>query len=103
MQLRVCEPELVPGTMAHGVHVDAPSHFVNRIEFGPSLLITNSHTLVPSVAPNKPPLTVPLAGFIDWLAPKAGGAGDKAAHAFVAVLYEAPATTVPPELLRRNA
>ena len=80
-----------------------PSNFVNRIEFDASLLIRNSQTLVPSVAPNNPPLTVPLAGFIDWLAPNPGGAGDSAAHTFVAVLYDAPAIAVPPELPRRKA
>ena len=54
MNLRVCVPLFVPGTTAHGVQA-VPVNFVKRIEFGPSVLIRNSQTLVPSVAPNRPP------------------------------------------------
>src|SRR3954465_4263403 len=101
MKFRVCDPEFVPGTTAHGVQVDAPSHLLNRIEFDASLLMTNSHTFVPSVAPNNPPLTAFAdAGFIPWFAPNVGGAGDNAAHVLFPALYEAPATAVPAALFR---
>src|SRR5262245_53823551 len=51
MKLRVCVPLLVPGTAAQAVQ-DVPLNFEKRIEFAASVLMTNSHTFVPSVAPN---------------------------------------------------
>src|SRR5919112_1387552 len=55
MNARVCEPLFVPGTTAHGVHVE-PLNFVKRTELDASVLMKNSQTLdVPSVAPKSPP------------------------------------------------
>ena len=79
-KLRVCVPVFVLGTGDHGDHV-LPLNFVYRIELAASVLMQNSQMLLtPSVAPKRPP---PLLNA--WPVPKAGGAGDMAAHAFVAV------------------
>src|SRR5262249_40876127 len=53
MKLRVWVLRSVPGTVAHPVHVP-PINALNRIELAGSLLMQNSQTLVPSVAPNTP-------------------------------------------------
>src|SRR4051812_39506111 len=104
MKFRLCVPDAVPGTGAHGDHDDVEAvNLVNWTVFAVSPLITNSQTLVPSVAPNSPLATVDEGTFIDnWLL-KLGGAGENVAHVSVPALYDAPANCVPPELLRRNA
>src|SRR5881394_2148994 len=109
MKLRVCVPTSVPGTVAHAVHT-VPLNFVYRIELARSVvapLITNSQTLVPSVAPNRPPLTglVEPPIFIDCPVTNDGGAGDRAVQLFPAAEYVAPiiAAPVPVVLFLRNA
>src|SRR4026207_397785 len=93
-KLRAWVPLLVPGTGAHAVHVP-PLNFVNWIELAASVAMANSQTLVPSVAPNRPPPDLnetPL---------KFGGAVS-ADHGFAAALYVAPSTSGPLALGRRR-
>src|SRR5215510_1497987 len=85
----------VPGTAAHGVQ-DVPSKRVHRIVLETSVLITNSQTLVPSVAPKIP---APALKACPW--PNAGGAGAIADQLLPVTLYDAPST--PPPALRRKA
>ncbi len=46
---------VVPGTVAHGVHAPAAELRVENRVGGVVTMMTNSQTLVPSVAPNRPP------------------------------------------------
>src|SRR4051812_19706310 len=92
MKFRVCVPVFVPGTVAHALH-DEPLNFVKRIEFAASEgwpLMTNSHTLAPSVAPK-----IPAPALKAWPDAKAGGAGDSVTQLLFAAEYDAPLTAVP--------
>ena len=80
MKLRVCDPTPVPGTVVHAVH-DAPLNCVQRIEFAVSVLMTNSQTFVPSVAPNRPPPALNA-----WPDPNVGGVTEMAAQLLPAAL-----------------
>src|SRR4051812_18402969 len=103
MKFRFCVPVLVPGTTAQGVQ-DVPLNFVKRIELAGSVLITNSHRFVPSVAPKRPPLTVLLLAptFVACPVANAGGAcwPAIAAQLFVATAYDAPLIAVPAAFVR---
>ena len=59
MKLRVCVPTSVPGTVAQFVHT-VPLNFVYRIELAGVRVDHEQPALVPSVAPNSPPLTTPV-------------------------------------------
>src|SRR4051812_26941704 len=93
MKLRDCVPMLVPGTADHAVHV-LPLNFVNRIELALSLTIANSQTLVPSVAPKRPPPDLKETPL------KLGGAVSADQLLFTA-LYVTPSTPVPLALARK--
>src|SRR4029453_16044733 len=88
-------PISVPGTVDHCVQA-IPSNRVQRIELATSVLIAQSQTLLPSVAPNNPP-----PDLNDWPAPNDGGAGDIEDQVLAATLYDAASTPVP-FALRRN-